>query len=1474
MKLFIKLNDLGVQLNVENGELKIKAPKGVLTAPIITEIKAHKSDLITLLSSSDMMIPKAEEQKSYPLTSAQNRMWILHQLQGSSAAYTIPRSFEILGPLELSLLEEAFQQMMVRHESLRTYFEAETDREIRQYIVPVDFINFSLEVIQTDEVGAKQIISDVYNHSFSLPETPLWKVNVFQLTEECHVVSLIMHHIISDGWSIEIFIKEVFQIYTSLKNGQAINLPELMIQYKDYAVWNEKQRLDASYKEAAEYWMTTFSGELPKLEMPSFVTRPSIKTYNGGTIKHDFSPELTVALEEFAKKEEISFFMLLLASVNILCYKYTNATDIILGTPMVNRDNSLLEAQIGLYLNTLALRTKFEEDQTVQELLAIQKNKLLEAHTHKAYPFDELVDELMLARDISRSPLFDVMVTLHNQEELRAQSSQQIEDITVNSFQISDKKTSQLDYTFDFFNVGNLQLQLTYNSDIYEASQGQRIMLHLENILGEMLADPSQKIKDISYLSESETSKLLYEFNDTAFSYDTNQTIINLFEDAVTKTPEKIALVSGDTELTYAELHKKSNQLANHINTLSKNKAQVIALCVDRSVEMIIGILGILKSGNQYLPIDSSHPEERIQYILKDSHTQLILTKKDITTFIDFNKECTLVFLDASETWNSNSDENPTTITTKNAYVIYTSGTTGKPKGVAISHQNLVNFFIALNNEFGEALPEDTWLAVTNISFDISILELLWTLTRSNTVVIQPDRPMVTETIEEMDFSLFYFAAQEAESNQNKYNLLLQGAEIADAYNFAGIWVPERHFHTFGDPYPNPSIAAAAVAVKTEKVTIRSGSVVLPLHDPIRVAEEWSMVDNLSNGRVELSIASGWNPNDFVLAPNNYEDRHKIMRDHIQTLTKLWKGESIKRTNGLGKEIDIQLHPKPVQDALEIWITAAGSIETFEYAGEIGANILTHLLGQNIEELEEKITAYRKALETHGYDPTTKKIALMLHTFVSHDDEYVRNTVEEPFKNYLRHSVNLIKPLAEAANLDIENDMDTIINMAFDRYYHSSGLFGTPTSCIHKIKKIKAIGVDEIACLIDYGIEESIVLENLKYVSELNESIQKQQRKSNYFAKRLETKWSIPEIIQKHGVNQLQTTPSLMQEILLSEGGKAALQQLKTLLVGGEALPKELVNTLLELRQKPLYNMYGPTETTIWSSYKKIDTVDAVTIGKPLANTCIYILNETQQLCSIGVVGELCIGGDGVALGYLGREDLNAKKFINNPFPTNEQYPTLYKTGDLARWLPNGELECLGRIDDQVKINGHRIETAEIENILNQFSGITQAVVVYNKKIQDLVVYLLANSIYDESTLRNYMSAKLPNYMLPNHYYEVTEFPLNQNGKIRRNVLAEREITTYITTKYEAPRNDLDAQIVAIWEEILSLSQIGITQEFFELGGNSLKGMFLINKINEQFGIELNLLDMFSHTQIKSLSDLVQQQLDSIQKTYTNEIII
>lgn len=336
-----------------------------------------------------------------------------------------------------------------------------------------------------------------------------------------------------------------------------------------------------------------------------------------------------------------------------------------------------------------------------------------------------------------------------------------------------------------------------------------------------------------------------------------------------------------------------------------------------------------------------------------------------------------------------------------------------------------------------------------------------------------------------LDFSLLFFSSDAQRQAASRYHLLLESARFADAHGLRAVWLPERHFHSFGGLYPNPSVLGAALAAVTERVRIRAGSVVLPLHNPIRVAEDWSVVDNLSNGRVDLAFATGWNADDFVLAPDNYAERVEITRSGIETVQRLWRGESVSLPTGAGEQRSIRIFPAPVQPSLPTWLTCSGGIERFEMAGALGVNILTALLFQQVDELAEKLAAYRAARAAHGHDADAGTVTVMLHTFVGADEATVRRTVEGPFKTYLEDSVDLWRRGSEALESLDEKTRAKVLDFAFERYYRNNGLFGTPDSTAPMVARLREIGVDEIACLIDFGIPDAEVLAGLASLAQL-----------------------------------------------------------------------------------------------------------------------------------------------------------------------------------------------------------------------------------------------------------------------------------------------------------------------------------------------------------------------------------------------------
>jgi natural product biosynthesis luciferase-like monooxygenase protein len=1001
-------------------------------------------------------------------------------------------------------------------------------------------------------------------------------------------------------------------------------------------------------------------------------------------------------------------------------------------------------------------------------------------------------------------------------------------------------------------------------------------------------ADGQRVLAELPLWGEAERSRVLNEWNATDAPVRAEACVHRLFEEQAARTPAHAAVTCEGESLTYAELDHRANQLARRLKSLGVGPDVLVGLCVERSVEMMVGLIAIHKAGGAYVPLDPSYPKDRIAYMVEDSKVPVLLTQERLRADLPKHRAA-VICLDSD--WPSIATESSEPFDggaqpQHLAYVIYTSGSTGKPKGVMVEHRNAVNFFAGMDHHLGED-PPGTWLAVTSLSFDISVLELCWTLTRGFHVVIATGEersgaaPRGAHAARPLDFSLFYFSADESEGQggeaHDKYKLLLEGAKYGDQHGFSAVWTPERHFHAFGGLYPNPAVAGAAIAAVTERIKIRAGSVVLPLHHPLRVAEEWSVVDNISKGRVGISFASGWQPNDFVLKPENFADNKNIMLRNIETVRKLWRGEKCSFPGATGTDVEVGILPRPVQKELPYWVTSAGNPETFIAAGKLGANVLTHLLGQTVEELDGKLAAYRKAWKDAGH-PGEGHVTLMLHTFVGPDEAAVREKVKQPLIEYLKTSLNLVKQYAwsfpafkkregmddanSTASVDLQSlndeEMQGLMEHSFNRYYETSGLFGTPESCLKQVDAIKAIGVDEVACLIDFGVDSASVLSHLEFLNEL--------RKQATPRRVADADYSIPTLLTRHQATHLQCTPSMARMLLLDPAAVPGLRGLKRMMVGGEALQASLARELKDTIAGHLMNMYGPTETTIWSAVHRVDTVEGIVpLGKPLVNQEVYILDTRQQPTPVGVPGELVIGGKGVVRGYLHRPELTAERFVAHPF-RGTAGSRVYRTGDLARQRPDGTIEFLGRFDHQVKVRGYRIELGEIEATLLTHSGVRETVVVAREDTPGdvrLVAYLVlaGKDAVGAADLKEHLRSRLPDYMVPAHFVTLDALPQTPNGKIDRKALPAPEAghAPVVAEAFVAPASDLEEKIAAIWKDVLKLPQVGSRDNFFDLGGHSLLAVQAHRKLRDALGRDLSITDIFRFPTIQSLSNFLGQ---------------
>ncbi|MFZ2651075.1 MAG: MupA/Atu3671 family FMN-dependent luciferase-like monooxygenase [Burkholderiaceae bacterium] len=959
-----------------------------------------------------------------------------------------------------------------------------------------------------------------------------------------------------------------------------------------------------------------------------------------------------------------------------------------------------------------------------------------------------------------------------------------------------------------------------------------------------------------------------------------------LFERQVIATPDRAACIFEGHSLSYRQLNEAANRLACHLQHCGVQRGDLVGVMVERSLEMVVALYAVHKAGAAYVPLDPAYPRHRLTSMMQDAALRTVITQRALTELA--NVPNLLVLEDIAGALNSYPATNldVEVLPSDLAYVIYTSGSTGKPKGVMVEHGNVLNFFTGMDRRIGTGAG--VWLAVTSISFDISVLELFWTLARGFTVVLHGGaarqtlasvRPAAAEGRIEFGFFYWNVANDESEYDREKYRLLLEGARFADRHGFNSVWTPERHFAAFGGLFPNPAVTCAALATITNNVSLRAGSCVVPLHSPIRIAEEWAVVDNLSNGRVGLSIAAGWAPPDFAIKPENFANAKQLMFESAEIVRRLWRGETVGFPGPQG-EVKVRTLPRPLQKELPLWVTTAGNIDTYVQAAKIGANVLTHLLGQTLDEVAHKVRAYRKAWSEAGHEGKGV-VTLMLHTFVGPDAATVEHAARQPLKEYLKSAMFLVKSAAwqfptfkklseeQGRTLDeffahiTEQDMDALLEFAFQRYFSTSGLFGTTQSCLAMVERVKLADVDEIACLIDFGIKTEVVLEHLPYLNDLREAA---QRVDSASARRDVEDHSLPELFRRHQVSHFQCTPSMATMLVSDPAARPGLAALRQLMVGGEALAPDLADSLVRCGAGSVTNMYGPTETTIWSSVGQVGGSGApagscVSVGRPLAGQSIYILDDRQRPLPPGIVGELVIGGAGVTRGYWRQPDLSAERFLPDPFATRPG-ARMYRTGDLARFLPDGRIECLGREDEQVKVRGYRVELGEIETLLRGHEGVLDAVAALREDIpgdKRLVAYLriAQGQDLDFQLLKASLLRHLPEYMVPTAYVKLGEFPLTPNGKVDRRALPAATPLNPRSAVYAAPKDDAETMIAGIWQRALRLEIVGTRDNFFDLGGHSLLVVQVLKELRERVRKPLQMTDLFKHTTIEALARFV-----------------
>lgn len=1049
------------------------------------------------------------EKNRLPLSFAQQRLWFLDGLNSESPQYNLYTGLVLKGSLKKEVLVKSFNALIRRHQVLQVSFTEENGQPVQvlnnDVQMSMEYVNLLDTSANEKLLKASHIAKEWVSKPFYLDKAPLLRGMLIQMEEEEHLLVLAIHHIIFDGWSFGVLLKEFNFYYEAYLNDKKdkLSLEELPlpdIQYADYAQWQIEKLKEGSLKKQIEYWKQKLSGKLPVLDLPLDKQRPTVQTYHGAKFTCTISEEIVNKLQLYAGKEKTTLFMVLLAAFKLMLYRYSGQVDIVVGSPIANRNRKDIEGLLGFFTNNIVLRTTFSSNINFNEFLRLIKNVTLEAYENQDVPFEKLVEELHTERDMSRNPLFQVLFGLQNLSLPHMEFS----ELSVSTKDL-DAGYARFDLAVDVREAGGCMLvDFEYNTDLFNEDTILRMAGHYKQLLTSILNKPEAKLDDLEMLTIEEKDTLINIWNATKEDYANKvQCWVQLFSEKAKETPKALAVVCDKQHLTYQELEIESNRLANYLISNGVGEECIVGIYMERSVNMLVGLLGIHKAGGAYLPMDPVFPKERLAFMLEDAKVNIILSESMLAETLPQNNAKVICVDDEKVTISKYSSEKPNRNYDGNylAYLIYTSGSTGNPKGVQIEQRALINFLLSMEIKTG-ICEKDALLAVTTLSFDIAGLEM--------------------------------------------YLPLICGAKV--------------------------------VIAKRDEVT--DGSALI-------------------------------------------------------------------------------------------------------------------------------------------------------------------------------------------------------------------------------------------------------------------------------------------EIINQQDITIMQATPATWR--LLVEAGWKGNQTL-TVLCGGEALPRDLANQLLD-RCSTLLNVYGPTETTIWSTLDCINSkAGEIFIGKPIANTQVYVVDRAMKPVPVGIPGELLIGGDGLARGYLNLPELTREKFIPDTFSENKG-ARLYRTGDLVRFTRDGNMEFVGRIDNQVKIRGFRIELGEIETLLKLNPSIKDCVVVAKEVVageKTLVAYIIpvteeAEEGLSYENLRKSLKEKLPNYMIPSSFMFLKAFPMTPNGKIDRKALPLPEnIRPQLSTQYTAPSDKMEELITRIWQEVLHLERIGVNDNFFDMGGHSLLLAQVRSKISNTLNKEVSIMDLFRYPTISTLSKFMQ----------------
>ncbi|NBD17974.1 MAG: amino acid adenylation domain-containing protein [Cyanobacteria bacterium] len=1453
--------------------------------------------------SSDK-IPKRETDRALPLSFAQQRLWFLDRLEPDSPAYNLAAKVNIEGPLNVRAMEQTINAIIQRHEVWRTNFTANEQGQPRQIIASTRTIAIPLVDLGhlspfQQEWEVSRLATQQAKTPFNLEQGPLLRATLLRLNPNKHIMVFTMHHIVSDGWSLGVLLQEVAGLYEAFCQRDSSPLPELPIQYADFAIWQRQQLQGGQLDAQLAYWKHQLANP-PVLQLPTDYSRPPIQTFRGVREPVKIPQSLVDALSRFSQQQGVTLFMTLLAALKALLYRYTGQSDLIVGSPVAGRDRAELEKLIGFFVNMLVLRTDASGDPSFRAFLKRVQKVTLDAYSHQAVPFEKLVEELQPERELDRNPLYQVSLTLNNVP----MPAPQLSELNLDLEEI-DNQTTKLDLSLHLYPVADgLSGWFEYSTDLFHPDTIKRMVGHWQTLLQGIVDNPEQRLSALPLLTAAEEQQIR-EWNATQTDYPQQQCLHELVEAQVERTPDAIALVFENEQLTYRELNQRANQLAHHLQSLGVSLEQPVGICLKRSVDLVIALLGTLKAGGAYVPLDPDYPQQRLALMSADAQLTALVTQPSLQ-FLLPDYQGPILCLDASrETLAQEPVTNPCPQTTLEhlAYIIYTSGSTGTPKGVMNSHGGVSNRLLWMQERYG-LTRNDRVLQKTPFSFDVSVWEFFWSLfTGACLVVAQPDEhkdpSYISQLIAQAEITTLHFVPSmlqmflevtDSQACRSLQRVICSGEALPLPLQQRFFQCLDAELHNLYGP------TEAAIDVTAWQCRPQAKERIVPIGSPITNLEIYLLDDHFDLVPVgipgEIYIGGAGLARGYVNRPELTAE--KFIPHPFRQETRLYKTGDLGRYREDGMieflgRIDHQVKLRGLR--LEL-----GEVETLlaEHS-TVKQSVVTvrndeadhqHLVAYIVPEQQalapswqgEQVSQWESVFDK-TYDQPSQQQDLTFN-IAGWNSSYTDQPLPSmEMQEWVDQTVARILQSQPQQVLEIGCGTGLLLFriVSHCRQYWGTDISATALNYIQQhLPKPQASQVhleqrsaDEFQGIENQAVDTVVLNSVVQYfpsieylVRVLERAVQVTQPGGNIFIGDVR---SLPLLEAFHTAVQLYRAPRDLSSNQLQQRVQQRLAQEQELVIDPRFFRalQQYLPEIEQVRIQPKRGRYCNEMT----QFRYDVTLQLSPTNQPSAPAITW-LDWQEQSLTLNQIRDWLTQNKPERLGLKNVPNARIQTAIQQADLLNRET----KPATVAQWqdvLPEGagiDPETLWSLSDEfpytVEIDWSRGEGTY--DVL--FQRETEAVALITAfpeepiEPQSWSAYAnnplqgrLANQLVPQ--LRRYLQEQLPDYMVPSVITLLNELPLTANGKVDRNALP---VPTFPPREQEltCPETALERTLATIWQEVLGLEQVGIHDNFFELGGDSLLSMQVVAKA-KQAQLQLTPKQLFECQTIAELATTV-----------------